>query len=244
MKGAAINFAASIAIYLSADAGVSALDSEKLTRHRKVALPTKSFDFDVEDRFLKVDDAGDLFDMTVDTMSLSMPSAAPSEIFSAAPSIAPTGDTPSIAPTGDTPSIAPTGDTPSIAPTGDTPSGAPTGAAPTAAPTAVNPNCINAGTHFMRTDVRSGNEAFLNCKIVDASPEQWCGKGGATHCPKACGTCPTEGCEDSKVLFKTRFENTLTCSFNSIQSGDVVRMCQDPNIRQACRSTCGYCKAL
>mmetsp|Transcript_12499 Transcript_12499/g.18772 ORF Transcript_12499/g.18772 Transcript_12499/m.18772 type:complete len:218 (+) Transcript_12499:120-773(+) len=217
MKGAAINFAASIAIYLSADAGVSALDSEKLTRHRKVALPTKSFDFDVEDRFLKVDDAGDLFDMTVDTMSLSMPSAAPSEIFSAAPSIAPTGDTPS---------------------------GAPTGAAPTAAPTAVNPNCINAGTHFMRTDVRSGNEAFLNCKIVDASPEQWCGKGGATHCPKACGTCPTEGCEDSKVLFKTRFENTLTCSFNSIQSGDVVRMCQDPNIRQACRSTCGYCKAL
>eukprot|EP00554_Chaetoceros_debilis_P002580 CAMPEP_0194095326 /NCGR_PEP_ID=MMETSP0149-20130528/56772_1 /TAXON_ID=122233 /ORGANISM="Chaetoceros debilis, Strain MM31A-1" /LENGTH=226 /DNA_ID=CAMNT_0038781267 /DNA_START=91 /DNA_END=774 /DNA_ORIENTATION=+ len=226
MKGAAINFAASIAIYLSADAGVSALDSEKLTRHRKVALPTKSFDFDVEDRFLKVDDAGDLFDMTVDTMSLSMPSAAPSEIFSAAPSIAPTGDTPS------------------IAPTGDTPSGAPTGAAPTAAPTAVNPNCINAGTHFMRTDVRSGNEAFLNCKIVDASPEQWCGKGGATHCPKACGTCPTEGCEDSKVLFKTRFENTLTCSFNSIQSGDVVRMCQDPNIRQACRSTCGYCKAL
>ena len=209
MKGVAIKFAASTAIYILTNAGVSALDTDKLTRHRKEALPTKRFDSDVEDRFLQFDDADRLYMISENpsdvptSMSMSMPSAAPS--FSMLmPSASPTSSS----------------------------------------PTSVVPNCINAGTHFMRTDVRSGGEAFLNCKIVDASPEKWCHKGGATHCPKACDTCPTEACEDSKVLFKTRFKNTLTCSFNSYQSGYVVRMCQDPNIRQACRSTCGYCKAL
>jgi hypothetical protein len=233
MKGAAINFAASIAIYLLADAGVSALDTEKLTRHRKEALPTRSlFDSVVDDRLFDDKDLQYMIgnfasDNTNTPTSMSMPTAAPSfSMF--VPTASPTTFPTSSSPTSSSPT-----------------SSSPTTAVPSHRPSATpSPNCINAGTFFMRTDVRSGDEAFLNCQIVDASPEKWCDKGGATHCPKACDTCPTEGCEDSKALFKTRFKNTLTCSFNSYQSGDVVRMCQDPNIRQACRSTCGFCKPL
>ena len=221
-----MKFAAMIAIFLLADASVSALDSGKLARHRNDALSSNIFDLEVEDYVPRRLDAVDVdlfFDLNSMSMSMSMSD----------PSVAPT-DSPTDSLTG-VPSDSPT-DFPS-----DYPSKTPT---KSPSPTPDIPNCINPITPFMRTDVKTGDESFLTCKIVNASPERWCDKGGATHCPLACGTCPTLGCEDSNVLFKTRFKNTLTCNFNSYKSGDVVRLCQDPNIRTACRSTCGWCQEI
>lgn len=93
----------------------------------------------------------------------------------------------------------------------------------------------NATTKFFRTDDPTKANG---CISAIANPDHFCPRGAATHCPDACGTCDDYACGDSEVDFLLRNGQRMDCTFNKQSLYEIVRLCRNPQIKNACRYTC------
>ncbi len=96
----------------------------------------------------------------------------------------------------------------------------------------------NATTKFVAEGLSVVGPKTVGCVGVYARNEYYCPRGGRTHCPDACGTCAEFACEDSRALFVLADDSEMTCNFNKYSQAEVVRLCQNPQIKNTCRNTC------
>mmetsp|Transcript_3889 Transcript_3889/g.3673 ORF Transcript_3889/g.3673 Transcript_3889/m.3673 type:complete len:169 (-) Transcript_3889:138-644(-) len=96
----------------------------------------------------------------------------------------------------------------------------------------------NATTKFVVQGLSVVGPKTVGCVTVYARNEYYCPRGGRTHCPDSCDTCAEFSCKDSRALFVLSDGTERTCNFNKFSQANVVRMCKDPQFKNACRHTC------
>ena len=93
-------------------------------------------------------------------------------------------------------------------------------------------------------ETTGGSKIPFACKSMLLSKNTSCSESGvlASHCPKACGMCPSKKCSDSEGTFLMRNGRDRDCSWLVGKNPKKKRIgCKKPSVAKTCRATCEFC---